>query len=236
VSGGFGPPGGGGYGGPPGGGGYGPPPGGGGYGPPPGGGGYGPPAGGGGYGGPPPGGAPPGGYGGPPGGYGGPPGGGYGAPPGGGYGGPPGGYGGQPPGGYGAPGMQAGFGGVKGGFGGPMGGGVEFGPSENAVLDGAALWSKVLGVVYFVQSAGQLINLNIIAAPITFFMGLGYWKGGTSLKHVTQTQGNDVQHLMTALDQFGTTFMIRIVCTIILIVFVAILLAIGVIAAIASNM
>lgn len=71
AGGGYGPPGGGGYGGPP--------PGGGGYGGPPagGGGGYGPPAGGGGYGGPPGGG-----YGPPGGGYGGPPG--FG-PPGGGF-------------------------------------------------------------------------------------------------------------------------------------------------------
>lgn len=85
AAGGYGPPGGGGYGGPP--------PGGGGYGgPPPGGGGFGgPPPGGGGYG--PPGGPPPGGFGGPPGGppgYGGPPPA-YGGPPG--FGGPPGGMG-----------------------------------------------------------------------------------------------------------------------------------------------
>jgi hypothetical protein len=100
AAGGYGPPGGGGFGGPP--------PGGGGYGgPPPGGGGYGGPPGG-----PPPGGygGPPGGYGGPPGGYGGPPGGqppgGYGAPPGGGFG-PPGGFGGPMPGGpLGAPRMH----------------------------------------------------------------------------------------------------------------------------------
>ncbi len=97
AAGGYGPPGGGGYGGPPpGGGGYGGPPGGGGYGGPPGGGGYGgPPPGGGGYGGPP-GGGPPGGYGGPPGGP--PPGGGFGGPPpGGGFGPPGGGF--PPPGG-----------------------------------------------------------------------------------------------------------------------------------------
>lgn len=80
AAGGYGPPGGGGYGGPP--------PGGGGYGGPP------PGGGGGGFGGPPPGGfGPPGGP--PPGGGGG---GGFGGPP------PPGGYGGPPPGGFGPPG------------------------------------------------------------------------------------------------------------------------------------
>ena len=82
AAGGYGPPGGGGYGGPPMGG---PPPGGGGYGGPPMGG---PPPGGGGFGGPPMGGPPPGG------GFGGPPPGGFGGP--GGFG-PPGGF--PPPGG-----------------------------------------------------------------------------------------------------------------------------------------
>ena len=101
MAGGYGPPGGGGYGGPPPGG---APPGGGGYGgPPPGGG---PP----GFGGPPPGGAPPGGggYGAPPPGFGGPPGGGYGGPP---AGGPPG-FGGPPGGGYGGPPQMGGGGSV----------------------------------------------------------------------------------------------------------------------------
>jgi len=115
-----------------------------------------------------------------------------------------------------------------------MGSGVEFGPSENAVIDTAATWSRGLGIVYFIQSVGQLLNLNIIGAPIYLFIGLGYWKGGTSLKHVTQTQGNDVQHLLTALDQFGSAFMIRIVCTIIVGVFVAIATVIGILALLAS--
>lgn len=201
----------------------------------------------GGYGQPPGGyGQPPGGYGQPPGGYGQPPGGAYGPPPGGGYGQPPGGYGqptGQPPGyGPGAQGPAPGHPGAMGfapthPMGQGMSGGVEFGAGENKVMEETAKWAKGVGFIQFVQAMLQLANFSVfslIAIPVYCCIGLGFTKGGSSLQAVSRTQGNDVPHLMTALDQFGSAFLIRIVCTCLFAGLILIAMVIGVIAAAAS--
>ncbi len=153
----------------------------------------------------------PGGYGPPGGGYD-PPGGGYG-PPGGGYG-PPGGHGGGPPGygplGYGPQGYAAQGYGPQGYGHAP---GVEFGPAQNAEIEGTATWARVLGIVGFVQAGYQLLSVNLIGAIISLVIALAFFKGGGSLRTVTQTQGQDVHHLISALGQFGSAFMVRIVLT-----------------------
>ena len=196
----------------------------GGWGPPPGGG-YGPP-GGGGYGAPPPGapGAPP------PGAPGGPPG--YGAPP------PGGGY--APPNPYGAPQGGPQMGGMP-GMGMPMGaqfGNYEFNDFENQIIDKTAgrakLWgiiSTVIGALQLVGSCGMVANASyatyLPSGIIALVVGITFIGVGNSLKSVVQTQGNDMMHMMQAMQKLGSAFMIQIIATIIGIVLVALIMVLA---------
>lgn len=165
----------------------------GGWQPPPGGGGYGAPPGGGGYGAPPPGGAPPG----------------YGAPP------PSMGFAQNP---YGAPQMGGAMGGSYGNY--------EFNDMENSIIDKTAGRAKLWGIISTTLGALQcLASCGAVASPgmasylpagiIAIVIGVTFIGVGNSLKMVVQTQGNDLMHMMQALQKMGSAFMIQIVCAII---------------------
>lgn len=184
-------------------------------------GGWGPPGappGGGGYGAPP--GAP--GAPGAPGGYGAPPG----APPGGGapgYGAPPG-Y--PQPGGYGAPPAQGYPGQQQPGM---MGGGFgnyEFSDNENGIIGKAASRAKLWGVISIVVGAcNVLAGFGCFAKPdliVNFFSGITaivvgvvFLGVGGSLKMICDSQGNDIAHLMQAMQKLSSAFLIQTIVTIV---------------------
>ena len=166
----------------------------GGWQPPPGGGGYGAPPQGGGYGQPPPGGAPPG------------------------YGGaaPSMGFAPNP---YGAP--QGGPGMIS-----PSYGNYEFNDSENQIIDKTASRAKLWGIISIVvgslncmSSCGGFAKadmfLNLPTGIVGIIVGVAFLGVGNSLKQVVQTQGNDLMHLMQALQKMSSAFMVQIVCTIV---------------------
>lgn len=144
----------------------------------------------GGFGGPgaPPGGGAPPGWGGPPQGGGPPPG--WGGPPPG--GGPPGGFG------YGAP------------MGAPPGAGYEFSATENETIGKVALWAKVLAGALAVQALFSLYNGNYLGVIIEVIVIVSLFQAGQAFDSVVNSQGNDVMHLMEALDKVSTVFAIRI--------------------------
>lgn len=186
----------------------------GGWGPPPGGG-YGPPGGGGGYGQPPPG-AP-----------GGPPG----------YGGPPPGAGGYvPPNPYGAPAGPPNM--AMGGWNPAQFGNYEFNDFENSIIDKTAGRAKLWGIISTVIGALQLVgSCGMVANPgmasylpsgiIALVVGITFMGVGNSLKSVVQTQGNDMMHMMQAMQKLGSAFMIQIIATIIGIVLIALIVVLA---------
>ena len=173
----------------------------GGWQPPPGGGGYGPP--GGGYGGPPPGGGPPS--------TGGPPG--YGVPPGQGY---------APPNPYGAP--QGGPPAMTGLT--PQYGNYEFNDYENSIIEKTASRAKLWGIISTTIGALQIVgSCGMFASPslatylpagiVAIVVGVTFIGAGNSLKAVTETQGNDLMHLMQAMQKMSSAFIIEIICAIV---------------------
>jgi hypothetical protein len=170
-----------------------------------------------------------------------PGGGGYGQPPGGGYGQPPagGGYGppaGQP-GGYGAPPPGAGpYAPPVAGFGAPAMnyGNYEFSEMENQVIEKAGSRARTWGIISIIIGALQLFGtLGAIANPgliiylpqgiIGIIVGVTFLGAGSSLKTVVDTQGNDIPHMMTALQKMGSAFFIQIIVTLIGVLLVAML-------------
>ncbi len=188
----------------------------GGWQPPPGGGGYGPPAGG---------------YGGPPG-TGGPPG----------YGGPPPGQGYAPPSTYGAQGGPPMMGIV------PQYGNYEFNDYENSIIEKTAnrakLWgtiSTIIGALQIVGSCGMFASPTLAtylpAGIVAVVVGITFVGAGNSLKAVVTTQGNDLMHLMQAMQKMSTAFIIEIICSIVgfVLAVIGILLVMFVFVAVAAS-
>ncbi|MBN9166012.1 MAG: hypothetical protein J0I07_34000 [Myxococcales bacterium] len=159
-----------------------------------------------------------------------PGGGGYGPP--GSYGAPPtaGGYGGAPsqmpghapPGPYGAP--QGGPPGMQGIT--PQYGTYEFNPYENSIIEKTAsrakLWgiiSTTIGALQIVGSCGMFASAHLAtylpAGIVAIVVGVTFIGAGNSLKAVVTTQGNDLMHLMQAMQKMSSAFIIEIVCAVI---------------------
>ncbi len=169
-------------------------------------------------------------------------------PPGGGGYGPPG-YG-QPPPPAGPPGGPPGYGAPPPGFsqapypgaGAPMGQGYgqyEFNAAENAVIDKCAnrakLWgtiSTVIGALQVLVSCGAVASPNLLgqlpSGIVAIVMGIVFMGVGNSLKSVVNSQGNDLTHMMQALEKLGGAFMVQIVCAIIYVVLAAIVILLGI--------
>ena len=162
---------------------------------PPGGGGYGPP--GGGYGAPPPGGGPPG----------------YGAPP------PGQGYAPQNP--YAPQGGPPAMMGMT-----PQYGNYEFNEYENSIIEKTASRAKLWGIISTTIGALQIVgSCGMFASPtlatylpagiVAIVVGVTFIGAGNSLKAVVSTQGNDLMHLMQAMQKMSTAFIIEIICAVV---------------------
>lgn len=89
--------------------------------------------------------------------------------------------------------------------------GYEFTPAQDAIIGKAATWARWLGIVMFIEAGLQLVNINLIGVVIHGAIGYFFWKGGTSLQSVVDTQGHDIAHLMSALEQVGHALLIRLI-------------------------
>lgn len=123
----------------------------------------------------------------------------------------------------------------------PMGaqfGNYEFNDFENSVIDKTAsrakLWgiiSTVIGALQLLGSCGMVANASyatyLPSGIIALVVGITFIGVGNSLKSVVQTQGNDMMHMMQALQKLGSAFMIQIIATIIGIVLVALIMVLA---------
>lgn len=101
----------------------------------------------------------------------------------------------------------------------------EFSEEENTSVERAGAWAKGLGLLSFVHTGLQLLNLNPAGLIYHAILGVLFFRGGQSLTEVVETEGNDTQHLLDALDRLGTALWIRsivvAVVTVFMIVFAA---------------
>jgi hypothetical protein len=109
----------------------------------------------------------------------------------------------------------------------PMAPQYEFTAPQNDTIAGVARWAKALAIIMFVQAGGAVLGGNLLGAMIDLCLGILLWGGGTSLGAVVTTQGNDVRHLMQALEKLSTLFGIRVGIGIFLIVIGMIFAAAG---------
>lgn len=114
----------------------------------------------------------------------------------------------------------------------------EFGPSENEVIDRAATWigywSWIAILSGILSGLGGLVSEDPIGSLImgTIYVIVGaYFRGAAaSMKEVVSTAGNDVAHLMTALDRLSSAFKVMVLLVfigVVLALLVAVILAVG---------
>ncbi len=89
----------------------------------------------------------------------------------------------------------------------------EFSKTENATISRTAKWAKAVAVMFFITTAVQVVNLNILGILVDLAIGVTFWKGATLLDAVVNTEGDDVPNMLGALDQLQTAFTIRILIT-----------------------
>jgi hypothetical protein len=91
----------------------------------------------------------------------------------------------------------------------------EFSASENATISGTARWIRIFS--WFSIVAGVLMAISgIFTMPVgivnlvvgALYLVIGMWFRGAaeSLSSVVHTAGNDITHLMTAMDKLGSAF------------------------------
>jgi hypothetical protein len=105
-------------------------------------------------------------------------------------------------------------------------GAYEFNAYENTIIGATArkakLWgtiSTVIGVLQLIGSCGMVKNPywagGLPAGIVAVVIGVTFVGVGRSLSHVVVTQGDDIKHLMQAMEKLGTAFTINIITTII---------------------
>jgi len=111
-------------------------------------------------------------------------------------------------------------------MGGASYGNYEFNDTENAIIDKAAsrakLWgiiSTTIGALSCLSSCGSIASpgliTNLPTGIVAVIVGITFLGVGNSLKMVVQTQGNDLMHMMQALDKMSGAFMVQIICAIV---------------------
>lgn len=119
-------------------------------------------------------------------------------------------------------------------------GNYEFNDMENAVIAKAAGRARMWGIISIVIGALYVISgffavsqpallPNLASGAKDIVVGIVFLGVAGSLTQVVQTQGNDVQHMMQALDKLSTSLMVQIIVTIVGVVLGAILMLIGMI-------
>lgn len=96
------------------------------------------------------------------------------------------------------------------------GGHYEFSLEQNGILGKAALWTSLFAWIMLGSAVlmalgglltGEAVSIGaLIAAAIYFTIGLTFRGAAQSMSAVVQTTGNDIEHLMTALDKLGSAF------------------------------
>jgi hypothetical protein len=161
-----------------------------------------------------------------------------------GYGQPPPGQGFAPANPYGAP--QAGPPGMMGMT--PQYGNYEFNEYENSIIDKTASRAKLWGIISTTIGALQIVgSCGMFASPtlatylpagiVAIVVGVTFIGAGNSLKSVVTTQGNDLMHLMQAMQKMSTAFIIEIICAIVgfVLAVIGILLVMFVFVAVAAS-
>jgi hypothetical protein len=103
---------------------------------------------------------------------------------------------------------------------GPTEWGYEFTPAQDEVIGSMARWTGIFS--WFALISGTVLALfgvlqlpegalNIIGGSVYLFIGMWFRGAAKSLRMVVDTEGDDIAHLMSALENLRSAFMAMVV-------------------------
>lgn len=94
----------------------------------------------------------------------------------------------------------------------------EFTASQNEVLAKAARWITLFGwtmiLSALIMTVGGVMSADegrisaLIAAAVYFIVGVSFRKSASSMREVVKTEGNDIEHLVAAVDNLADAFQV----------------------------
>ena len=85
----------------------------------------------------------------------------------------------------------------------------EFGHYENNVLAAVAKWMTITAVVNGLGALTRLSGDGALGTVLTLVVSALLLMGASAFRRVVSTEGNDVTHLMEALDRLTTVLTLR---------------------------
>ena len=97
--------------------------------------------------------------------------------------------------------------------------GYEFTVPQNAIIQKTATYAKLWGIFSVVLGAiNTLVGLaswaQLAAGIVSIVIGTVFIGVAGSLKAVVVTEGNDIDHMMAALQKLGNAFLIQVITTV----------------------
>ncbi len=92
--------------------------------------------------------------------------------------------------------------------------GYEFTVPQNAIIQKTATYAKVWGIFSIVLGAMQILVALFLPGIVSIVIGTVFIGVAGSLKAVVVTEGNDIDHMMAALQKLGNAFLIQVVATV----------------------
>jgi hypothetical protein len=87
----------------------------------------------------------------------------------------------------------------------------EFTPEENEILADLARWSGALGILKLLQAGMGFLGKNLLGGAIELAVGLSLLGARKSLRSAVDTEGNDIDHLLIAVEKLTTVFTFRLI-------------------------
>ncbi len=93
----------------------------------------------------------------------------------------------------------------------------EFNDNENQTLSSAATWSMVVAILLILAGTLSLCGLSFVRSIGYIAMGVFLLLGANSLRTVVNTQGNDIKHVMDAVDALGRSLLVRSILAVLMV-------------------
>jgi hypothetical protein len=98
--------------------------------------------------------------------------------------------------------------------------GYEFTPAQDEVISSMARWTGIFAwfalIAGTLMAVGGLLQLpvgavNVVGGSVYLFIGMWFRGAAKSLRMVVVTEGDDIAHLMSALENLRSAFMAMVV-------------------------
>ena len=87
----------------------------------------------------------------------------------------------------------------------------EFSSVENETIGGIGKWSKTLAILLFIEGGFALLNGDVVEFACSLFIGLALYRAAGAFTLIVDTEGSDIDHLLTAMEQVGNALLVRII-------------------------